>query len=50
MIENFWQFLRQNYLSSFVFETYVEILDAACDAWNRIVNQPWRIMLIGLRD
>ena len=25
-------------------------LDAACDAWNRLIDQPWTIMSIGLRD
>jgi len=48
--ENIWQFLRQNHLSNRVFETYEEILDAACDAWNRLIDQPWRIMSIGMRD
>ena len=48
--ENIWQFLRQNHLSNRVFETYEDILDAACDAWNRLIDQPWRIMSIGMRD
>jgi transposase len=48
--ENIWQFLRQNHLSTRVFETYEEILDAACDAWNRLIDQSWRIMSIGLRN
>ena len=49
-VENIWQFLRQTYLSNRVFENYEEILDAACEAWNHLVDQPWRIMSIGLRD
>ena len=49
-VENIWQFLRQTYLSNRVFETYEDLLDAACEAWNRLVDQPWRIMSIGLRD
>ena len=44
------QYLRQSYLSNRVFETYQDILDAACEAWNRIIDQPWRIMSIGLRQ
>ncbi len=48
--ENIWQFLRQTYISNRVFQTYEEILDAACDAWNRLIDQPGRIMSIGLRD
>ena len=49
-VENLWQFLRQTYLSNRTFETYQDILDAACEAWNRIIDQPWRITSIGLRD
>ena len=49
-VEHLWQFLRQTYLSNRVFETYEEILDAACEAWNHLIDQPWRIMSIGLRD
>ena len=48
-VENIWQFLRQTYLSNRVFETYEDLLDADCEAWNRLVDQPWRIMSIGLR-
>jgi putative transposase len=48
--ENLWQFLRQTFLSNRVFETFEEILDAACDAWNAVLNTPSRIMSIGLRD
>jgi transposase len=47
-VENLWQFLRQTYLSNRVFQTYEDILDAACETWNRLVDQPWRIMSIGL--
>lgn len=32
-VENVWQYLRQNWLSNRVFETYEEIIGAACDAW-----------------
>ena len=49
-VENIWQFLRQTYLSNRVFEDYDEIVEAACQAWNRLVDQPWQIMSIGLRD
>jgi len=49
-VENLWQHLRQTYLSNRVFETYQDILDAACEAWNSIIDQPWKIMSIGLRQ
>ena len=32
-VENIWQFLRGNWLSNLVFETYDDIIDAPCDAW-----------------
>jgi hypothetical protein len=48
--ENIWQYLRQNHLSNRVFPTYDDILDAACQAWNRLLECPWKIMSIGLRE
>ncbi len=38
--ENLWQFLRQTFLSNRVFETYYAILDAACQAWNAVLDTP----------
>ncbi len=49
-VENIWQFLRDNWLSNRIFTSYEAILDHCCAAWNRIIDQPWRIMSIGLRD
>ncbi|MBE7158236.1 MAG: IS630 family transposase [Rhodospirillales bacterium] len=49
-VENVWQFMRQNWLSNRVFTSYRDIVDHCCHAWNRLVDQPWRIMSIGLRD
>ena len=49
-VENIWQYLRQNWLSNRVFETYDAILDAGCDAWNRLIAEPQTIMSIGMRD
>jgi transposase len=48
--ENVWQFLRDNWLSNRVFKSYDDIVDHCCDAWNKLVDQPWRIMSIGMRD
>jgi transposase len=48
--ENVWQFIRENWLSNRIFSSYDDILDHCCDAWNKLVDQPWRIMSIGLRD
>jgi transposase len=49
-VENVWQFMRNNWLSNRVFSSYENILDHCCDAWNRLVDQPWIIMSIGLRQ
>ena len=40
--------MRANWLSNRVFETYDAIIDAACDAWNRLIAQPDTITSIGL--
>jgi len=49
-VENVWQYLRHNWLSNTVFDDYQAILDAGCEAWNRLVARPETIMSIGLRD
>ncbi len=48
-VENIWQYLRANYLSNRVFETYADIIDAACEAWNRLTERPDVITSIGMR-
>lgn len=48
--ENVWQFLRQNYLAGRVFENYDAIVDACCEAWNRLVAETGRIASIATRD
>ena len=49
-VENVWQFIRDNWLSNRVFSSYDDILDHCCDAWNKLTDQPWRTMSIGMRD
>ena len=48
--ENIWQFMRQNWLSNRVFKSYDDIVDHCCYAWNTLIDQPWKIMSIALRD
>ena len=48
-VENIWQFLRQNFLSHRVFESYRSIVDACCDAWIALTNAPERIRSIATR-
>jgi hypothetical protein len=49
-MENVWQFMRDNWLSNRIFKSYEDLLMHCCEAWNKLVDQPWRIMSIGLRD
>jgi hypothetical protein len=42
--------MRDNWLSNRIFLNYDDILGHCCDAWNKLRNQPWRVMSIGLRD
>ena len=49
-VENVWQFMRDNWLSNRIFKDYEDILAHCCDAWNKLVAQPWKIMSIGMRD
>jgi len=45
-----WQFMRDNWLSNRVFTFYENLVDHCCAAWNKLVDQPWTTMSIGLRD
>jgi hypothetical protein len=49
-VENVGQYLRQNWLSNTVFESYDAIVDAACKAWRKRTAEPDRITSIGMRD
>nr|AAA60334.1 25 kDa protein [Sinorhizobium fredii] len=49
-VENVWQFLRDNCLSNRIFKDYDDIVAHSCAAWNKLVDQPWKIMSIGLRE
>ena len=48
-VEQVWQYLRANFLSNRVFETYDDIIDAACDAWKRLAAKPDAITSIAMR-
>lgn len=42
--------MRDNWLSIRIFKSYEDIVDHCCFAWNNLVNQPWRIMSIDMRQ
>lgn len=48
--ETIWEYLRANWLSNSVWETYDDILTACCDAWNALVAKPDVIRSIGTRQ
>ena len=48
-VENIWQYMRANWLSNRIFENYETILDAGCEAWNKLIAQPETIKSIGMR-
>ncbi len=48
-VENIWQYMRPNWLSNRIFENYEAILDAGCEAWNKLIAQPETIKSIGMR-
>lgn len=49
-MENVWQYMRQNWLSNRVYETYTDILDAGCTAWSQLIAQPETVTSIGSRQ
>lgn len=49
-VRNLWQYMHDNSFSNRVFSYYKNILDHSAGAWNRLTDQPWTIMSIGLRD
>jgi len=48
--ENVWQYLRSNWLSNSLFEDYEQIIDAGCEAWNKLMLEPTTIKSIGMRE
>ena len=48
--ENIWEYLRQNFLAGRIFETYDDIVDACCKAWNALTAETNRIASISTRD
>ena len=49
-VENVWQFMRDNWLSNRVFQSYEDIVALCCEAWNNLTDRPWKIMSIGMRQ
>jgi hypothetical protein len=39
-VENFWQFMYDNWLSNRIFKSHDDIVGHCCLAWNKLVDQP----------
>jgi hypothetical protein len=48
-VENIWQYMRDNWLSNRIFTSYETIVVLCCEAWNKLIDEPWTIMSIGTR-
>jgi hypothetical protein len=48
--ENVWRFMRENSLSNRIFKSFDDIAGNCCDARNKLIDQPRKIMSIGPRD
>ena len=49
-VENIWQYIRDNWLSNRVFTSYDDIVALCCEAWNKLIDRPWKIISIGMRE
>lgn len=49
-VENVWAYLRANKLAITVFDTYDDIVEASCKAWNFFANDPKAITSITSRQ
>ena len=41
--------MRDNWLGNQIFQSYADSLEHVCEAWTKLIVQPWRIMSIGMR-
>ena len=41
---------RQLALKPNLFKSFDDVVNQCCEAWNKLVDQPWRIISIGLRN
>jgi len=49
-VENIWQFMRDNWLSNRIFQSYDDIVALCCEAWNKLIERPWKIISVGMRQ
>ena len=49
-VETVWDHLRQNKLANRIYETYEDIVEACCTAWNDFITMPDRVASITKRS
>jgi hypothetical protein len=48
--ENVWEYLRKNKLSNRLYQSYEDIVEACCEAWNDLMAMPEQIASIATRS
>ena len=49
-VENIWEYLRKNKLANRLYESYEDIVEACCEAWNALIAIPGCISSITQRS
>ena len=49
-VENIWEYLRKNKFANRLYDTYEDIVDACCNAWNSLMDEPETIASITRRQ
>ena len=49
-VEKIWEYMRQNWFGHQVWPSYKAIVDACCEAWNKLMQMPERIASITQRS
>ena len=49
-VENVWEYLRKNKLSNRLYQSYEDIVEACCEAWNSLMAMPEEIATIATRS
>ena len=49
-VETVWEYLRNNKLANRIYETYEDIVEACCGAWNDFITMPDRVASITKRS
>jgi transposase len=48
--ENIWEYMRKNWFGHQVWPSYKVVVDACCEAWNKLMQMPERIASLTQRD